>query len=113
MRATAGQCSRHGGRRSLGGRYDDGKPWAREDAARRDHLLTQVQAISDKLAENHERELDEIRQAAGAGNGNSGFKAAGYERSHAPEPLYQAFRTAGFARGERAEIPWTEFRAIT
>jgi len=28
--------------RSRGGRHDDGKPWAREDAARRDHLLTQV-----------------------------------------------------------------------
>jgi len=99
--------------RSLGGRYDDGRPWAREDAERRDHLLTQVQTISDKLAENHERELNEIRQATGAGS-SAGFKAAGYERSHAPEPLYQAFRSAGFARKEKAEIPWeTWYRAVT
>jgi len=99
--------------RSLGGRYDDGRPWAREDAERRDHLLTQVQTISDKLAENHERELNEICQATGAGS-SAGFKAAGYERSHAPEPLYQAFRSAGFARKEKAEIPWeTWYRAVT
>jgi len=72
-----------------------------------------VQTISDKLAENHERELNEICQATGAGS-SAGFKAAGYERSHAPEPLYQAFRSAGFARKEKAEIPWeTWYRAVT
>lgn len=95
--------------RSLTGRYDDGKAWNPEDAQRRDHLIGQVERINEDLAAQHKRELEEIR----SGGGNSKFSTTGYERSFSPEPLYQAFRSAGFARGEPAQIPWTEFRSIT
>ena len=88
--------------RSLFSRYEDaGKPWVKQDAERRDYLLSSVETINGELQEQHNRELEEIRSAGGA----NGFQGTGLERSFAPEPLYQAFRSAGFARGERAEIP--------
>jgi hypothetical protein len=96
--------------RSLGSRYDEtGKPWAKPDAERRDYLLDAVTKINGELQAQHDRELEEIR----SGGSSNGFQGTGLERSFAPEPLYQAFRSAGFARGERAEIPWQEFRSIT
>jgi hypothetical protein len=95
--------------RSLATRYDNGKPWSKPDAERRDYLFSGVEKINKDLAEVHQAELEEIR----SGRSASGFQATGLERSFAPEPLYKAFRSAGFARGERAEIPWQEFRSIT
>jgi len=95
--------------RSLATRYDDGKPWSKPDAERRDYLFSGVEKINKDLAEVHQAELEEIR----SGRSSNGFQATGLERSFAPEPLYKAFRSAGFARGERAEIPWQEFRSIT
>jgi hypothetical protein len=97
--------------RSLFSRYEDaGKPWVKQDAERRDYLISSVETINSELQAQHDRELEEIRSAGGSSNG---FQGTGLERSFAPEPLYQAFRNAGFARGERAEIPWQEFRSIT
>ena len=55
---------------------------------------------------------DPWRKARG-GTSSVEFSNVGYERSFAPEPLYEAFRSAGFARGKPAEIPWQEFRSIT
>src|SRR5215204_5078988 len=95
--------------RSLASRYDDGKPWSKDDVDRREHLWSAITKINDELAEQHRAELEEIR----SGGSSNGFQATGLERSFAPEPLYKAFRSAGFARGERAEIPWQEFRSIT
>ena len=96
--------------RSLGSRYDvSGAPWSKPDAERRDYLLSSVTKINEELHEVHRAELEEIRSARGSND----FQATGLERSFAPEPLYKAFRSAGFARGERAEIPWQEFRSIT
>jgi hypothetical protein len=95
--------------RSLGSRYDDGKAWSKQDIERRDYLFSEVEKINGGLAEVHRAELEEIR----SGRSPNGFQATGLERSFAPEPLYTAFRSAGFARGERAEIPWQEFRSIT
>jgi hypothetical protein len=86
--------------------------WSPEDEARADYLERELRTIGGTLDDNHRQELEEIRSARA--NGNSGFKATGFERSHAPEPLYEAFRSAGFARGEAAEIPWEEwYRAVT
>jgi hypothetical protein len=75
-----------------------------------------VQEINRELESEHERELVEIRK----GNGGDqrefpgmNFKYPGLERSFAREPLYNAFKSAGFARGEPAEIEWAEYRAIT
>ena len=82
---------------------------AKQDAERRDYLLSSVEKINDELEAKHDRELEEIRSAAA----RTASRRTGLERSFAPEPLYQAFRTAGFARGEPAEIPWQEFRSIT
>jgi len=95
--------------RSLATRYDNGKPWSKPDAERRDYLFSEVEKINNGLQEVHRAELEEIR----SGRSSNGFQATGLERSFAPEPLYTAFRSAGFARGERAEIPWQEFRSIT
>ncbi len=96
--------------RSLFSRYEDaGKPWVKQDAERRDYLISSVETINSELQAQHDRELEEVRSAGGS----NGFRGTGLERSFAPEPLYQAFRSAGFARGERAEIPWQEFRSIT
>jgi hypothetical protein len=66
-----------------------------------------------KLEQNHQRELEEIRSARASGITTNEFKTVGYERSHAPEPLYEAFRHAGFGRGAPAEITWAEFRSLT
>jgi hypothetical protein len=95
--------------RSLATRYDNGKPWSKPDAERREYLFSGVEKINKDLAEVHQAELEEIR----SGRSSNGFQPTGLERSFAPEPLYKAFRSAGFARGERAEIPWQEFRSIT
>jgi hypothetical protein len=97
--------------RSMASRYEDGRAWAPEDSERYDYCYKQASGINEKLEQNHQQELEEIRSARGGTV--SEFKTAGFERSHAPEPLYQAFRSAGFARGEPAEIPWQEFRSIT
>jgi hypothetical protein len=98
--------------RSMASRYDRGGAWAPEDNERYDYCYRQASEINEKLEANHQQELEEIRSARAGGTVNE-FKTAGFERSNAPEPLYEAFRSAGFARGEPAEIPWTEFRAIT
>jgi hypothetical protein len=101
--------------RALTSRQKDGEAWSQEDKQRSDYLYNELRSIGETLEENHRRELEEIRSAR-AGNGGtlSEFKTAGFERSHAPEPLYQAFRSAGFARGEKAEVPWPEFyRALS
>ena len=86
--------------------------WSPEDKERGDYLERELRTINGTLDDNHRRELEEIRAAGGDG-GTREFGTVGYERSFAPEPLYQAFRSAGFARGKRAEIPWQEFRSIT
>jgi hypothetical protein len=97
--------------RSIGGRYESGGVWSVEDRERFDYLSGEANTINAALAEQHKRELEEIR--SGGTGGSSTFEPTGLERSYAPEPLFQAFRSAGFARGQRAEIPWREFRAIT
>jgi hypothetical protein len=86
--------------------------WNPADEERANYLETELRTINGTLEENHRRELEEIR-AAGGSNGGSGYKTTGYERSFAKGPLYDAFRSAGFARGKPAEIPWQEFRSIT
>ena len=64
-----------------------GKPWTKQDAERREYLLSSVEKINDELQAQHDRELEEIRSG-----GSNGFQGTGLERSFAPEPLYQAFR---------------------
>ena len=93
--------------RSIGERYADAT-MTPEDRQRFDYLTAEVSTINADLNEQHRRELEELRNGSA-----STFEASGLERSYAPEPLYQAFRSAGFARGQRAEIPWREYRAIT
>ena len=97
--------------RSLTTRYRDGQAWSTEDKERGDYLDREIRAINDDLQAQHQRELEEIRR--GSGNTRSEFSTISYERSFAREPLYEAFRSAGFARGEPASIPWQEFRSIT
>ena len=99
--------------RALMARQREGQAWRPEDNQRFEHLETELMSINSALEENHRRELEEIRQGRDGDGRPAGFKTAGYERTFAPEPLYRAFRSAGFARGERAEIPWQEFRSIT
>jgi len=86
--------------------------WSPEDKEWADYLERELRPINGTLDDNHRQELEEIR-AAGRNGGTREFATVGYERSFAPEPLYQAFRSAGFARGKPAEIPWQEFRSIT
>lgn len=100
--------------RSMGGRdMDSGKAWSKPDAERRDYLISEIEQINGTLEAEHKRELEEIRA-----NGNTSREwehvKAGLDHTHAPEPLYQAFRSAGFARGEpAASVLWNEFRSIT
>ena len=88
--------------------------WSHEDKERADYLERELRTLGATLQENHRREVEEIRGARRDGGSlNVEFSTIGYERSFAPEPLYEAFRSAGFARGKPAEIPWQEFRSIT
>jgi hypothetical protein len=87
--------------RSIGARHRESGAWAPEDRDRFEYCTSQVSTINDTLEVEHKRELEEIR--AGSGNGSTSEFRAGFERSHAPEPLYEAFRSAGFARGKPAE----------
>ena len=82
--------------KALAARSRKGGDWTPQDEERAEYLGRELRTISDTLHENHQQELEEIR----SGRENGGYKAAGtgYERSFAPEPLYQAFRSAGFAR---------------
>jgi hypothetical protein len=87
---------------------------SKADRDRLDYIGSEVDRIDNILQEGHNRELEEIRSAGGGnGRGTREVAVAGYERSFAREPLYEAFRSAGFARGKPAEIPWQEFRSIT
>src|SRR5215211_1386845 len=97
--------------RSVGALYNDGRVWKPEDQNRFDYCTREVEGINGQLQEQHKRELEEIR----AGKAGSEFStvSSGYERSFAREPLYEAFRSAGFARGQKAELLWQEFRSIT
>jgi hypothetical protein len=88
--------------RSLTNRYRDGQAWSSADKERGDYLDREIRTINDTLEGEHKRELEELR--AGGGSNGAEFKTVGYERS---------FRTAGFARGKPAELPWQEFRSIT
>lgn len=83
------------------------------NAPRWHELKNEVEEINRIAEAEHERELREIREGRGSVSPDATIQASGYERSFAREPLYQAFRSAGFARGTPAEIPWQEFRAIT
>ena len=88
--------------------------WSPQDNERANYLERELRSIGGTLEDNHRRELEEIRGARREGGSSSAeFSTVGYERSFAPEPLYEAFRSAGFARGKPAEIPWQEFRSIT
>jgi hypothetical protein len=71
----------------------------------------QISEINGELQDQHERELQEVR-TRGNGGGFE-FPQAAMSRTFAREPLYEAFRSAGFARGKSAEILWPEFRSIT
>jgi hypothetical protein len=71
----------------------------------------QISSINGELQAGHEQELQEIR--TGRGNGRFEISQATMAREFAREPLYEAFRRAGFARGKPAEILWPEFRSIT
>jgi hypothetical protein len=66
-------------------------------------------SVPAHLAAQYKRELEEIR----SGGGDTKFSTTGYERSFSPEPLYQAFAVRGSPAAEPAQVPWTEFRAIT
>jgi len=75
---------------------------APDAAARFREVERQVSTINRELEDEHEAELQEIRSANGAGNGSGGFfiEQKTMSRIHAREPLYEAFRRAGFARGK-------------
>jgi hypothetical protein len=92
--------------------------WKPNEAARWTELESKTLEINEQLAEQHERELVEIRKGNGGdqrefpGMGMK-FSPPGMERSFAREPLYDAFKGKGFALGETAEVEWAEYRAIT
>jgi len=87
--------------------------WTPNDNTRFEELKQEVEEINRIAEAQHERELAEIREGRGHVEGGTTVLAPGMERSFAREPLYEAFRSAGFARGKPAEITWAEFRAIT
>lgn len=85
-----------------------------ENDPRWQELKHEVEEINRIAEAEHERELREIREGRGvASSGVASVPVSEMERPFAREPLYDAFRRAGFARGEPAEIPWSEFRALT
>jgi hypothetical protein len=86
-----------------------------DEKARWNEIEAEVIDINSELGAEHERELLEIRSGQGAGNGGGPWmiEQTTMSRAHAREPLYEAFRKAGFARGKPAEVPWEEFRSIT
>src|SRR6187200_647718 len=63
--------------RSLAARYDNGKPWSKPDAERRDYLFSEVEKINGHLAEVHRAELEEIR-SGGSSNGFPGDRARAF-----------------------------------
>lgn len=95
--------------KALAARSRKGGDWTPQDEERAEYLGRELRTISDTLHENHQQELEEIR----SGRENGGYKAAGtgYERSFAPEPLYQAFRSAGFAARLRCQERDVHFSA--
>jgi hypothetical protein len=96
--------------RSMVHRYDEsGKAWSKPDMERRDYLIRELEQMNSTLSEEHKRELEENR--AGGGGMSREHAPTGFERSFAREPLYEAFRTAGFARGQAGQIPWHEDNA--
>jgi hypothetical protein len=60
--------------RALGDRQRDGQAWSREDKERFDYVERELRTIDNTLREQHEKELEEIRQGRAGGNG---FQAAG------------------------------------
>jgi hypothetical protein len=84
-----------------------------DEKARYEQLESEAKDINRRLEAEHERELQEIRNGQGAGAGGDFIEQKSMSRTHAPEPLYEAFRRAGFDRGKPAEVAWEEFRAIT
>jgi hypothetical protein len=89
--------------------------WTPAGTTRWSELESKAQEINHQLQAQHERELVEIRKHRSAipAMPLGSFTAPELERSFAREPLYDAFRSKGFARGEPAEIEWAEYRAVT
>jgi hypothetical protein len=82
-----------------------------EDEREYGRLERELKEITGELKSQHDPELEEIR--SGGGKGRLEVSQATMSRAFAREPLYEAFRSAGLARGKRAELPWEEFRSLT
>jgi hypothetical protein len=80
--------------------------WLEGEKQRYDDLEQQVTDVNRELELEHERELHEIRSGQGAGDGNGHtIEQATMSRAFAREPLYEAFRAAGFAPANPPKSP--------